>query len=139
MKRGPGHVGDGPSPESVFLGQDDDAPAFGRFVGQGGELGGIGQLLDRDARRREKGRGLAVAQGDRPGLVEEQDVDVARGLDGAPAHGQDVLLDHAVDAGDADGVQQAADRRRDQADEEGDEHGHRQGRPRNTRRRASGT
>ena len=100
---------------------------FGRFIGQGCELGRVGQFLDRDPRRREKRRGLAVAQGDRPGLVEEQHIDVAGGLDGAPAHGQDVLLDHAVDAGDPDRVQKPADRRRDQADEEGDEHGRRQG------------
>ena len=73
-------------------------------------------------------RGLAVAQGDGAGLVQEQDVHVAGRLDGPAAHGQDVLLDHAVDAGDADGAEQAADGRRDEADQEGDEDGHRQGR-----------
>ena len=70
--------------------------------------------------RHERGR-LAVAERDRPGLVEEQDVDVARGLDRPAREGEDVATDEAVHAGDADGRQQRADRGRDERDEERDE------------------
>ncbi len=62
---------------------------------------------------------------DRAGLVEEEDVDVAGGLDGASRRGDDVRLDHAVHPRDADRRQEAADRRGDQADEERDENGDR--------------
>ena len=53
--------------------------------------------------------GHAVADGDGAGLVEQQHIDVARGLDGAAAGGHDVAADQAVDAADADGAEQAAD------------------------------
>ena len=62
-----------------------------------------------------------VAVGDRAGLVEEDDVHVAGGLDGAAAHGQHVEASDAVHAGDADGRQEPADRGGDEADEQGDE------------------
>ena len=62
-----------------------------------------------------------VAVGDGAGLVEQDHVDVARRLDGPPAHRQHVEARDPVHAGDADRRQQAADRRRDEADEEGDE------------------
>ena len=39
-----------------------------------------------------------------------------------PRHGEHVVLDEAVHAGDADGRQQRADRRRDEADEERHQH-----------------
>ena len=67
-------------------------------------------------RRREP-----VAVGDRAGLVEQDHVDVARRLDRAAAHGQDVEPRDAVHAGDADRRQEAADRGRDQADEQRDQ------------------
>ena len=35
----------------LLLGQDHDRAAFGGFIGQGSQLGGIGQALRRDARR----------------------------------------------------------------------------------------
>ena len=48
-------------------------------------------------------------------------------LDGAARHREDVVLQDAVHAGDADGREQAADRRRDQADEERDQDRRRRG------------
>ena len=74
---------------------------------------------------REEGGGLPVAERDRAGLVEQQDVHVARRLHRAAGHGDDVLLDHAVHARDADGGQERADGGRDQADEQGHQHGDR--------------
>ena len=71
-----------------------------------------------DAGRRRDRRREAVAVGDGAGLVEQDDVDVAGGLDGAAAHGQHVEARDAVHAGDADGRQEAADGGRDEADEE---------------------
>ena len=68
--------------------------------------------------------GLAVAEGDGAGLVEQQRGDVAGGLDRAAGHGQDVALDQPVHAGDADRGEQRADRGRDQADQQGDQHDH---------------
>ena len=63
----------------------------------------------------------AIAVGDRAGLVEEDDVDVAGRLDGPAAHREHVEARDAVHAGDADRRQQAADRRRDEAHEERDQ------------------
>ena len=73
-------------------------------------------------RQREEVGGLPVAQRDGAGLVEQQRVDVAGGLDRAARHGQHVALHQPVHAGDADGRQQRADRRRDQADQQRDHH-----------------
>ena len=66
-------------------------------------------------------RRLAVADGDRAGLVEQQRVHVARRLDGAPGHGEHVALDEPVHAGDADRGQQRPDGGRDQRDEQRDQ------------------
>jgi hypothetical protein len=106
---------------NLLLGEDDDAAALGRLVGERGQLGGVGQALGRTPGAGMNSDGHAVAERDRAGLVEEEDVDVARGLDGAAAHREDVALEQPVHAGDADGAQEPADRRRDQADEEGDQ------------------
>ena len=106
-----------------FLREDDDAAALRGFVGEGGELRGIGEALGRDAGRGHEVAGLAVAEGDGAGLVEEQDVDIAGGFDGAAGGGEDVALEQAIHAGDADGAQQAADRRGNQAHEERDQRG----------------
>ena len=76
--------------------------------------------------------GLAVAERDRAGLVEQQDVDVAGGLDRAARQREDVAAHEAVHAGDADRAQQRADRRRDERDEQRDER-----RDRDRRRRRS--
>ena len=61
-----------------------------------------------------------------PGLVQQQHVDIASGLDGAPAHREHILLHETVNARDADGAEQSANRRRDQANEQGDENGDRE-------------
>ena len=53
-------------------------------------------------------------------LVEEKSVDVARCLDSAAGHGENVVLDEAIHACDADGGEQAADGCGDETDEEGD-------------------
>ena len=80
----------------------------------------------RRARRpaREERRGLAVAERDRAGLVEQEHVHVAGGFDSPARHRQDVVLQHAVHPGDADRGKQCADGGRDQADEERDQHRH---------------
>ena len=82
-------------------------------------------------------RRLAVAEGDRARLVEQERLDVAGRLDGAAAHGEHVALHEPVHAGDADGREQPADRRRDEADEQRDEHDDRDGRCRRSGRTAA--
>ena len=89
------------------------------------QLRGVGQPLRSHVRRRDKLRGLAIAQGDGAGLVEQQRVHVAGGFDGAPAHGQHVVLHQAIHAGDADGREQAADGGGNQANQQRDQHEHR--------------
>jgi hypothetical protein len=62
---------------------------------------------------------------DGPGLVEQEDVDVARRLHRAARHRDDVLRDQAADPRHADRREQRADGRGDQADEQRDQHGDR--------------
>ena len=113
------HLVDFPAADAVLLlGQDHDAAPFRRFVRQAGKLRGLGQFLGIDAGGRDEFRRLAVAHRDRAGLVQQQHVHVAGGFHRAAAHGQHVLLHHAVDAGDADGREQSADRGRNQADQQ---------------------
>ena len=69
-------------------------------------------------------RRLAIAQSDGAGLVEQQSVDIAGGFDGASRHGQHIVLNQAIHAGNADGGEQAADGRRNQADQQRDQHKH---------------
>ena len=64
---------------------------------------------------------LAVAERDRAGLVEQQDVDVAGRLDRAAGEREHVAAHEPVHARDADRRQQRADRRRDERDEQRDE------------------
>ena len=71
---------------------------------------------------RDELRGLAVAERDRAGLVEQQHVDVAGRLDRAARHREHVALHEPVHAGDPDRREQRADRRRDQRDEQRDQH-----------------
>ena len=97
----------------------------------------LGQVLDAHARRGQELGGHAVAERDGAGLVEQQRVDVARRLDRAAAHRDDVVADQAVHAGDADGGEQAADRGRDQADEQ--RHDHRRPRSAGRSRAPNGT
>ena len=105
----------------ISLGQHHDRAALRGLVGEAGQLcrirqRGVGATGDGD----ELG-GLAVAQGDRAGLVQQQGVHVTSGLHGASGHGQHVVLHEPVHAGDADGRQERTDGGRDQADQERDE------------------
>ncbi len=104
-----------------FFGEHDDGAAFGGFVGEGGELGNVGQAFGADVGGGEKFRGLAIAEGDGAGLVEEKGVDVACSFDGAAGHSENVVLDEAIHACDADGGEEGADGGGDEADEKGDE------------------
>ena len=71
--------------DPVFLlGQHDDRAALRGFVGQRGELRRVGELLLGDAADRTERRRLAVAERDGAGLVEQQGIDVAGGLDRRP-------------------------------------------------------
>ena len=106
----------------LLLGEHDDGAALRRLVGERGQLRRIGQLLlAHAAQRLELGR-LAVAERDGAGLVEQQRVDVAGGLDRPARHGQHVEAHEPVHAGDADGRQQRADGGRDQRDEQRHQH-----------------
>ena len=120
-----------------LLGEHDDRAALGRLVGERRELRGLREveLLDA-ADGQELGR-LPVAEGDRARLVEQEHVDVSRGLDRAARHGEDVALHEPVHSGDADCREQRADGRRDEGDEEGDENGLRQRRCRRRWRTAA--
>ena len=104
------------------LGEHDDRAALGGLVGEAGQLRRVRELVGRDTGDREELGGLAVAEGDGAGLVEQQRVHVAGGLDGAAGHGQHVVLHQPVHAGDADRREQRADRGRDQADQQRDQH-----------------
>src|SRR5258705_303454 len=107
----------------ALLGQPHDAATLGRFVGERGELRGVGELLFTDTGRRDEGRRLAVAERYRPGLVEQQHIDVAGGLDGASGGGDDVCLQHATHAGDPDRGQQRADGGGNEAHQQRDQRG----------------
>ena len=82
----------------------------------------VGQLGDVDAGGRDELGRLPVAEGDRAGLVEQQRVDVARGLHRAAGGREHVALHEPVHAGDADRGEQRADGRRDEADQQRGEH-----------------
>ena len=111
--------------DAVFvLGQHDDAAAFRGLVGEARKLRCFRKFLLFDPRCGDEFRRFAVAQRDRAGFVQEQNVHVAGGFDRPSAHRQHILLHHAVDAGDADGGEQAADGGGDQAHEERDEDRH---------------
>ncbi len=114
-------------------GQSDDGAALRGFVGPARKVGRAHQLFHRNPASGEELGGLAVAQRDGPGLVEQKGIHVAGGLDGTPRHGEHVLLKQPVDAGDADRAQKAADRGWDETDEERDEDRDFDGRPREDR------
>ena len=101
-----------------LLGEDHDAPPFGGFIRQRGELGGLREPFARHAGRRQKVRRLPVAERDGSGLVEQEHIDVAGRLDRPAGHREDVALEQPVHARDPDGAQQSADRRRDEANEQ---------------------
>ena len=69
-------------------------------------------------------RGVAIAHGDRAGLVQQQRIHVAGHFHRLAALGEDVGPQGPVHAGDADGRQQGADGRGDQADQQGHQRGH---------------
>ena len=65
--------------------------------------------------------GHAIAHRDRAGLVEKQNIDIARCFDGASAHGENILLQNTIDAADADGTEQSADGGRNQTNQQRDQ------------------
>ena len=118
----PRHVGNRAPPQPMLLGQDDDAAALRGLIGQRGQLSRVGHLPDRHPFGRDELGRLAVAERDRAGLVEQQDIHVPSRFGRAAAHGEHVLLHQPVDSGDADRAQQAADGRRDQAHQQCHQH-----------------
>ena len=104
-----------------LLGEHDDASALGSLVGERGELGAVGQLLDSNSRQWHELDCLAIPEGDRSSLVEQQGVHVTGGLDGPPADRDHVLLGETIHARDADGGEEAADGRGNEADQQGDQ------------------
>ena len=108
-------------PEFV-LGQDDDGTALRSFVSERSQLRGIGQLLAGHARCGMEFHRHAIAERDRAGLVEQQNIDVAGRFHRASARRENIVPNESIDPADADRAEQSADRRRDQADEERNEH-----------------
>ena len=102
------------------LGQYDDGATLGGLVGKRGQLRGVGDLLLGVPAGREEVRRHAVAERDGARLVEEEGLDVARGLYGPAAHGEHVALHQAVHAGDADRREEGPDGGRDEADQQRD-------------------
>jgi hypothetical protein len=68
----------------ALLREHDDRAALRGLVRERRELRDLRELALRNTVHGEELGGLAVAHGDRAGLVEEEHVDVARGLDRAP-------------------------------------------------------
>ena len=101
-----------------------DRPTLWRLVGERRQVGDLGEGGPFDVRAgdRQEVASLAVAERDRPGLVEQERGHVTGCFDGPPRHREDVALDESVHAGDADRREQRADRRRDEAHEQGDQH-----------------
>ena len=97
----------------LLLGEDDDGTALGGLIRQRGKLGCIGEFFHADAGCGNEARSQTVAERDGAGLVQQQHVDVAGGLDRASGRGDDIRLDHAIHAGNADRRQQSADRGRE--------------------------
>jgi hypothetical protein len=106
----------------LTLGEHDDGTSLGGLVRQARELCGAGDVGERDTVDGMELRRLSVAQRDGARLVQQQGVDVAGRLDGAPGHGEHVVLDEAVHAGDADRREERADGGGDQADQQRDQH-----------------
>ncbi len=106
----------------LLLGQHDDRSALRRFVGQRGQLRRVDQHGLGNAGQREYLGRLTIAKRNGAGLVEKQCVHVSGCFDGTSGHRQHVVLDESIHAGDADGRDERADRRRNQADEQRDQH-----------------
>ncbi len=75
-----------------------------------------------DAGRRKELRGGTISQSDRSRLVQQQHIHVARGFDCTPRHGDDVSLNQAVHAGNADSGQKTSNGRGNQANEKRDQY-----------------
>ena len=78
----------------------------------------------------EELHGLAISQRNGSGFIEQQRVYVAGRLHGLSAHGQHVVLHHAIHAGDPDCGKQSADRGGDQANQQCNQDRHRRHRDR---------
>ena len=120
-----------------LLGQHDDAAAFRVSSASEASCAASARSFRLDAGRGMKRRRHAIAQRDRAGLVEQQHIHVARRFHRASAHRQHVALKHAIHAGDADGAEQSADRRRNQADQQRDQNRNGKDRRRNKCRTVS--
>ena len=86
----------------TFFREHDDRPAFRSFVCQRGKLRGISKMTLFNAGCRKELRGGPVSQSYRSCFVQQQHVHVARSFDGPSRHRDDVSLNHAVHAGNAD-------------------------------------
>ncbi len=107
----------------LLLHQRDDRATFRGFISKAGELGRIGQIgLGRIAERNQF-RSNPVTECDRAGFVKKKCIDVPGRLDSTAAHGQHVLAQQSIHAGNADGGQQSADRGGNQADQQRNNHG----------------
>ena len=106
-----------------FLRQHHDGTAFGSFIGQARKLRAVGKLVLGSTADGNEFDGLTVAERDGSGLIQQQSVDVAGGFYRFAAHGEHVMLHHAVHARDADGREQSADGGGNQADQQRDQHG----------------
>ena len=108
----------------LLLGEHDDAAAFGRLVGERGELRRVGERARR--RRRRPGRNAVAWRLPSvivPVLSSSSTSTSPAASTARPDMAITLRLDHAVHAGDADRREQAADRGRDQADQQRHEHG----------------
>ncbi len=101
-----------------LLSERDDRTPLWCLIGERREIGDARRVFRIDTNRRDNLDGLAIAQRDRAGLVEQQGIDVAGRFDCPTAHRQNVALHHAVHTRDADCREQTADRRRDETDEQ---------------------
>ena len=100
-----------------LLSEHDNGSAFRSFVSQRRKLRGTGEVSLFDSGRGEKfGRG-AVSESDRSGFVQSQHIHVARRFDSTSRHRDDVSLNHAIHAGNADCGQKTSNGRGNQANE----------------------
>ena len=103
----------------LLLGEDDDAAALRRLVGERRELGRVGELLD--AARPSAGMKAVACRLPSvmvPVLSSSSTSTSPAASTARPGDRDHVGLDHAVHAGDADRREQPADRGRDQAHEQ---------------------
>src|SRR5262249_810270 len=104
-----------------FLGKHDNRASFRRFVSKRGKLRGVRQILLGDTASRYQSSGGAISKCDWPRLVEKQHINIARGLDGASGHGDDVALNQAVHPSNTNSGEEPTDGGRDQTHEQRDQ------------------